>query len=268
MSSVRILGSIAAAGIMALVGVSNALAATTVVVTPTNQQGWSTSDTRPGGTVSFVSDPTSPYPAGALELTTDATTAAKAQYLHAADVPLASVTELGLWTKQVSGPAFADPSYQLVMCLNGATATSCSGFTTLVFEAYQNPQEGVIGPGAWQHWDVASGLFWSTRSVTCSNGAVAGTAGGPATYTLDMIRSLCPDATVVGFGVNIGTFNPGYVVRTDGFDFNGTVYDFQLTNSPSSKDQCKDGGYLNLTDADGNPFKNQGQCVAFANHQD
>jgi hypothetical protein len=83
-----------------------------------------------------------------------------------------------------------------------------------------------------------------------------------------MIRNLCPEANVAGFGVNIGTFNPGYVVRTDGFDYNGTVYDFQLTNTPSSKDDCKDGGFVNFTDADGNAFKNQGQCVAFTNHQD
>jgi len=267
MSSVRVFGALAAAGVMALVGVSNALAATTVVVTPANQQGWSTADTRTGGTVTFVSDPTSPYPAGALQLTTDLTPAAKAQYLHAANDPLASVTQLGYWTKQVSGPALADPSYQLVMCLHGATAATC-GFTTLVFEAYQNTQEGAIVPGTWQHWDTAAGLFWSTRTVTCSSGAVVGTTGGPATYTLDMIRNLCPDATVVGFGVNIGSNNPGYVVRTDGFNFNGTVYDFQLTNTPNSKEDCKDGGFVNLTDADGNPFKNQGQCVAFANHQD
>jgi hypothetical protein len=57
-------------------------------------------------------------------------------------------------------------------------------------------------------------------------------------------------------------------VRTDGFDFNGITYDFQLTNPPTSKDQCKEGGFANLTDADGNAFRNQGQCVSFFEHQD
>jgi hypothetical protein len=268
MSTVRVIGSLAAAGMMALVGASNAVAAGAVVVTPANQQGWSTADTRTGGTVTFVSDPTSPYPAGALELATDLTTTAKAQYLHAADIRLASVTQLGFWTRQVSGAPIADPSYQVITCLNGGAGTACSGFTTLVFEPYQNPQEGPIAPGSWQHWDTAGGLYWSTRTRTCSNGTVVGTPGGPATYTLDMIRSLCPEANVEGFGVNLGSNNPGWVVRTDGFDFNGTVYDFQLTNTPSSKDDCKDGGYVNLTDADGNAFDTQGLCVAFANHQD
>ncbi len=72
----------------------SAMAATTIVVTPANTQGWSTADTRPGGTVNFIIDPTSPAPNGALQLTTDATATAKAQYLHAAIASLASVTDL------------------------------------------------------------------------------------------------------------------------------------------------------------------------------
>ena len=251
-----------------MVGASSALAATTIVVTPTNQQGWSTADTRTGGSVKFVSDPSSPYPPGALQLTTDLTTTAKAQYLHDANTQLSLVTEAGYWTKQVSGPpTVADPSYQLVMCLNGGTfaAGTCSGFSTLVFEPYQN---GTIVANAWQHWDTASGLFWSTHTITCSKGIVVGTPGGPATYTIAQVSSLCPNAMVVGFGVNIGTNNPGYMVQTDGFNFNGTTYDFQLTNPPTSKEQCKDDGFVNLTDAEGNAFGNQGQCVAFFEHQD
>jgi hypothetical protein len=265
MKLTRQLACVAAAGTLVVVGASSALADTTVVVTPTNQQGWSTSDTRPGGTVTFVSDPSSSLPPGALQLTTDLTTTAKAQYLHDANTPLSSVTEAGYYTRQVSGPAVADPSYQLVMCLNGGT--TC-GFTTLVFEPYQNPLMGPIVPNAWQHWNVESGLFWSTRTVACSNGTVAGTPGGPAIYTIAQVSSMCPNAVVIQFGVNIGTNNPGYVVRTDGFNFNGTTYDFQITNPPTSKDQCKDGGFANLTDAQDNAFSNQGQCVSFFEHQD
>jgi hypothetical protein len=257
----------APAGILVLVSASSALAATTIVVTPANQQGWSTSDTRPGGTVTFVSDPSSPYPPAALQLTTDLTTAAKAQYLHAASVALSSVTEAGYYTKNMSASPIADPSYQLVMCLSGGSTSATCGFSTLVFEPYQNPLEGPIVTGAWQHWDVASGLLWSTRTVACSNGTVLGTPGGPATYTIADVQTMCPDAVVIGFGVNIGTNNPGYVVRTDGFDFNGTTYDFQLTNTPTSKEQCKDGGFANLTDSQGDTFANQGQCVAFFEHQ-
>ena len=38
-------------------------------------------------------------------------------------------------------------------------------------------------------------------------------------------------------------------------------------NTPKSADACKNGGYKNLLDANGNPFKNQGQCVSYFNHQ-
>lgn len=36
--------------------------------------------------------------------------------------------------------------------------------------------------------------------------------------------------------------------------------------TPTSKDQCKKGGWQSFTDAAGVPFRNQGQCVAFTNH--
>src|SRR5579885_1898290 len=132
-----------------------ASAATTVVVTPTNTQGWSTSDTRPGGAVNFVVVNTAPGGVGAFLLTTDATTTAKAQYLHAADVPLSQVTELGYYTRQNSASFVeGDPSYQLAVCLDGVTGSACNGFTTLVFEPYENPTQGAVVPGTWQHWDV------------------------------------------------------------------------------------------------------------------
>lgn len=35
--------------------------------------------------------------------------------------------------------------------------------------------------------------------------------------------------------------------------------------TPTSKDQCKKGGWRSFTDAAGAPFRNQGQCVAFTN---
>ena len=234
----------------------SAMAANTVVVTPSSQQGWSTADTRPGGAVNFVVDSTAPAGAGALQLTTDATTTAKAQYLHAASDALASVTDLSYYTKQNSAPfPGADPSYQIPVFLNGT-----SGFSTLVFEPYQNLQEGAVTPGVWQKWDVANGLFWSTRTVTCSNGTVAGTPGGPASYTLSQIESLCPSAVTLGFGVNIGSNNPSYNVETDLVTYNGTAYNFEPTLAPTSKDACKDGGWSTFNTP---AFTNQGDCVSF-----
>jgi hypothetical protein len=232
-------------------------AASTVVVTPSTTQGWSTDDTRPGGAVNFVSDASSPFPAGALQLTTDATTTSKAQYMHSANTPLATVTELSYATKQVSA-AFAggDPSYQLAVDLGGPGV----GFTTFVYEPYEN---GTVIPGAWQLWNVAAGKFWSSRTVPGGECSVSAGFGGAPFYTLTQITAMCPSAVVVGFGVNIGSNNPSYVVEADGVNFNGTTYDFQLSNVPTDDNQCKRGGYVNYTDENGTPFKNQGQCVSY-----
>jgi hypothetical protein len=243
-----------------------AFAASTIVVTPTNTTGWSTSDTRPGGAVNYVADATAPAGSAALQLTTDATTTAKAQYLHDANTLLSNVSELSYYTKQNSAlfPQ-GDPSYQLPVYLNGGT----NGFTTFVFEPYENlgnNANAAVVPGVWQKWDVASGQLWSSRSVTCSNGAVLAGGGGAPFYTLNQIETMCPEAMVAGFGVNIGSNNPLYNVETDLVSFNGTAYNFELTNSPTTKQQCKDGGYATLSDSGGNSFKNQGQCVSYVEH--
>lgn len=240
-------------------------AASTVVVTPVNTQGWSTADTRPGGAVNYVLDADAPAGVGALQLTTTASGAAKAQYLKATQTPIADVTELSYYTKQNSA-SFNDgaPSYQLPVCLLGLTAevtelnpTGCAGFTTFVYEPYQNG--GTVTANLWQSWDVDAGQLWSSRSVTCANGSVAAGGGGAPFYTLDQISTSCPNAVVAGFGVNVGSNNPSYDVLTDLVSFNDVAYDFEPALSPQSKEACKDGGWQ---DFNAPVFKNQGDCVS------
>jgi hypothetical protein len=109
-----------------------AQAASVVTVRQSDAHGWTTSDTRTGGSVTFVSDSDTSFGTGALQLTNDSTNAAKAQYMHAADGSLLSdVTELSYSTKRISGPQIAAASYQLVVDLNGARS---GGFATLVFK--------------------------------------------------------------------------------------------------------------------------------------
>lgn len=258
-------------------GIAGAVgAAGTVVVTPANTQGWTTADTRPGGAVTFVNaDAPLLGGTGSLQLTTDATTTAKAQYMHAANTPLSAVTQLSYSTKQVSAlfPG-GDPSYQLGVCLTGVNTTTgdCNpgnpgtlkptSFATFVFEPYEN---GMVVSGAWQSWDVAAGQFWSTRTVTCANGGVVNGFGGPPFYSLAQIKTMCPGAVATAYGVNIGSNNPGYTVRTDLVNFNGMTSNFELYNAPTDKDQCKDGGWQTFSPQTG-AFKNQGECVSYTNH--
>jgi hypothetical protein len=51
--------------------------------------------------------------------------------------------------------------------------------------------------------------------------------------------------------------------NTDAFTINGTTYDFELLNAPTSEAQCKNGGWTTTTDDQGNGFKNQGDCVSY-----
>ena len=106
----------------------------------------------------------------------------------------------------------------------------------------------MVQPGNWQQWDVDSGLFWSSKSYTAGTCVVAGTPGGPPTYTLSSVKSMCPYALVTGYGVNVGTYNPNYDVETDLFNFNGTVYDFEpksacsQTGAENSDGKCTGNG--------------------------
>ncbi|HWZ66026.1 MAG TPA: hypothetical protein VNX65_04550 [Patescibacteria group bacterium] len=202
----------------------------TITVRPDKLRGWSTADTRPGGAVNFIGDSTTPAGKGALQLTTTAQTTAKAQFMHASTTPIAQVSKLSYYTKQGSAPfPGADASYQLPAFLNGAT-----GFTTFVFEPYEN---GTVVNNIWQHWNVTTGHFWSSKSVTCSHGAVVAGHGGAPFYTLSDIKTICPEAVVIGFGVNIGSNNPGYNVEADLVTFNNTTYNFEPAHKAQDSDK-------------------------------
>ena len=252
----------ASAGAIAMLALPfSATAASNIVVTEGSPQGWSTADTRAGGDVNFVADGTAPAGSGALQLTTDATTTAKAQFLHASNKSLADVTELSYYAKQNSAlfPQ-GQASYQLPVYLGGGT----TGFTTLVFEPYENTDQGAVVTGTWQKWDVDAGQSWSSRSYS-DGGTCTVTAGGGGApfYTLAALKLACPNAVVAGFGVNIGSNNPGYDVEADLVSFNGTAYDFEPTLSPTDKDSCKNGGWSSFNTPS---FKNQGDCVSYTQH--
>jgi hypothetical protein len=121
---------------------------------------------------------------------------------------------------------------------------------------------GMVVNGVWQQWDVDAGQFWSSRSVTCSNGSVSAGFGGAPFYTLSQIQTMCPEAIVVGFGVNIGSNNPSYDVETDLVSFNNDVFNFEPTLTPTTRESCKNGGWMGFNSP---VFRNQGECVAYVN---
>jgi hypothetical protein len=210
---------------------------------------WFREDTRTGGAVALTRtdrddepcQPTEAAPAEftygeqSLALTTINSGAAKAQLINHSDevtgTSLATVNELSYWTMQCAGngPVEADPSYQLQIDYNGAAD---GGFANLVFEPYWNDSateqdhpsnpDQPIAPGVWQQWQATEGNWWSSRQITCGEFSLAPGAGGPPFTTPAAVGAACPDAVVVGIGVNVGSGNPNYVVATDGLTFGTT----------------------------------------------
>ena len=223
MSIKRLVAAVCA--IAGLLAVATATAATTVVVRYSAGQGWGNWWTANGAQVRFVHDGTSPHGIGAMELETPNTNTAKATWGIAMDIPLSQVTTLGYWTKYLAGPWYAGPSLNVVIDINGSAP---GGATILVYEPYWN---GTVNlGGAWQQWNVGSpaAKLWSTQTVS-AGGSCSFTAGygGPPFYNIPAVQAACPNARLLGLAVNVGTYNPGYLVRADGVWLNDTVYDFE-----------------------------------------
>jgi hypothetical protein len=242
--------------------------ASTVVVRPSDTQGWSVAPLDPGktpGSITYSSDYGAPSGFGSSSLKISTVTGTdKAQYAHAVDggsVSLSEVGAIGYSTFRPEGSTANPnqlPAINLVIDFNGAAA---GGFATLVYEpVYQSGGVAAIHNGEWQTWDAnGDAIWWSTKVMP----------GVPNAFTsyvsLNDIMAANPDAVVQGYIINQGTGNPNLTAGVDAFTFGDVTYNFEDTPvAPTDKDACKDGGWMNFQTS----FKNQGQCVAFVNHND
>lgn len=216
---------------------------------------------RNAGAAAFRNGPaTPPLGTGSLELTTptgaDKITAFNYDHVGTA---LSAVNAIGYSTYRSAGSAQQDAALNLEVDVNGAAP---GGFTTLVFEPVYNTDQGAVTSNVWQNWDAYSGgnaIWWSSNPIP-------GAPNRDTFVSWNTIVANNPDAVIVGgVGVNQGSGNPGLVTAVDAFTFDTTTYNFELFKVPTDKDQCKNDGYKGLKDAQGNSFKNQGQCVSYAN---
>ncbi|MEX2546682.1 MAG: hypothetical protein WD830_02705 [Chloroflexota bacterium] len=130
-----------------------------------------------------------------------------------------------------------------------------------------NPQPS-LALATWQSWDALNGGWWSLNGI-------AGAGPGTDVKSLDDYLAAEPDATITNTltagGVRIVTgFGAGawdnFVGNADSFTINGTTYDFEPNlSTPANKNACKGNGWMNLARADGSTFKNQGDCIQYAN---
>lgn len=217
----------------------------TIVVRPSDLNGWVTAGTG-GGTVSFVVNSIdSVLGAGNLKLISDSDNNARANVSKSTNVPLKDLKGLSYKTKQNTANVTAgDASYRISFDADGDISTT-NDTATLIHEPYwQNagsPDDFPVVNGVWQTWNVDSGLFWA--SIPSSNQAtlslLTNGAGGPPLYSLAEVLSKYPAAKVYAFSIGIGSYNPLYDIDVDEVVFGietpelltKTTYDFEPNKS-------------------------------------
>jgi hypothetical protein len=131
----------------------------------------------------------------------------------------------------------------------------------------------VASAGVDDPWPVTSGSF----TVTSAGGTLSGSMGGfvmaakpvgpnqfPFTYVLTITGGTGDLAGATGQLTLDGL--AGYVApfgRTIEGTVSGSVV---VVHTPASADACKQDAWRTLTDAAGTAFRNQGDCVSWANH--
>lgn len=175
---------------------------------------------------------------------------------------LTSISALSYSTYKDAASTFPFPSINIQIDINGGTFVP-GDFRTLVFEPYYQPGF-VDASGVWEARDAYNGgaaKWWSTGATTCPQSA-------PCTWN-DLIASY-PGATILGgFGINAGSGNAGIDGSVDALSIaygGGSVtYNFEPYETATTKDSCKDGGWMTVKRADGSSFTNQGDCVSYVN---
>lgn len=261
-----------------MAGAATAYADTTEVVLP-GDPDWHSADTRAPGTGGQEEGPaTPPAGTGSYELRTPVAPgpnpgAAKVQYLtdDYDGTRLADIDGIG-YSTYLETPGVAVVALNLRVDLTGDGQPDAY----MVFEPYVNPTQGPVLTNTWQDWDAYAGgsaRWWlNTGAAGCGQAT-------PCTWT--QILAAFPDATIEegtacgpgaapkspcpgSLGLNQGSGNPGVVSNADALYVSvggeKTTYDFELNPPmPSTKDDCKNGGWQNY----GTTFRNQGDCVAF-----
>lgn len=257
-----------------LVAAPLASAATTVMVTPSNKQGWKAYG-KDDGSVAYVEDPTvgDGFGAAVLQLKTGNTVTSQAGYYHEVGKSYSQLPSLSYMAKTLSANTPVENSAQpnpggsagmtLFTDLNGDGTFD----TSLVYEPYlsdgSTSDEPVL-PNEWQSWNVMTGSVWSSRAYDSAAMKIEKGTGGSTLYKLSDVLSAYPSAKLMGVALNVGTYNPGYTVNVDAVTVGDVVYDFQRQiETAAIKEECKKDGWKELRTEDGQAFKNHGRCVSY-----
>lgn len=115
--------------------------------------------------------------------------------------------------------------------------------------------------------DCPSGV-WTNTGNLLGSGSVDSSQLDGGTFYHDYADALAAYGDYTVTGIQLVT-DAGWAaddgeqaVTIDNTQINDTLFTYEIP-VPTSKDECKKGGWMNLADDEGNTFKNQGQCVSF-----
>lgn len=143
----------------------------------------------------------------------------------------------------------------------GGTASTCTQWS--VSGTWTVTQSNVSGT-----YTFVLSQFGTTVTGNASYGAggtITGSViGNQFHVVIDWGGGLMGDYTAT---VSLGQMTSGYTFDLANAASNATWFatgpGLCVSSTPTSKDQCKDGGWSNYTDGQGNAFKNQGDCVSY-----
>ena len=132
-----------------------------------------------------------------------------------------------------------------------------SGFDNIFVYLGPNPVTPACLPGM---WNSSGDLLEAGRFIDTSQ--IGGTFYHEYSLALTQFASVPVLSVSLVVDAGYASSNGEQTVLIDNTNVDGTVYSY---DQPGDKDQCKDGGWRNLTRADGSTFKNQGDCVSYTN---
>lgn len=207
-------------------------ASTSVVVTPSNMQGWGFGQETATATGTLASGPaTPPLGVGSFQMSVNSTGGELLGTAAYAGTPLSQITGLAYSTYRSTADAGNNLAIALQLDVDydlHDAATSWQG--RLVFEPYNTPGVGgTVVQNTWQSWSPLAGTWWSTGNPIVVGVTVTRACPISSPCTWAHVLELYPNA-----GVRVGVGGVGFKAGSGWSDFTGNVDAFTITTASGS----------------------------------
>lgn len=213
----------------------------------------------------FLTGPaTPPAGVGSVEISVTGTQRRNLATYQFSGTPLADITELKFSTYNPSAGNGGSADRSAYLNFNVDFNGTDTWQRRLVYVPRNN---GAVVQDTWQEWDALDGgaALWSYSGPTWPvTGEPGSTLKSWSTILTDYpgVRIRVTDSWL---GLRVGEpYADGYTENLDKFVFGTadgtTVFDFEPSLTPTTKDECKNGGWMIFNTP---TFKNQGDCVSY-----